>query len=241
MNIFQILTDPQQLVMFLFRIPIVLLALSVHEASHGFMAYKCGDPTARNLGRLTLNPIKHLDPIGTICMLLLGIGWAKPVPVNTRYFSNPRSGMALTAFAGPLSNLIMSIIGIVAFTAVVCIVNPTSTLLLMICFFLYYFHLINLMLALFNLIPIPPLDGSRIAFMFLPDKIYFGIMQYEHIIKLVFMLFLFTSGANLVGGLASAVSDGALILLTKIPGFEPVEINLFFYRFGAIFNGGAVV
>ena len=85
------LSDPYELVMFLFRIPIVLIALSVHEASHGYAAYKCGDPTARNLGRLTLNPVRHLDLLGTICMLLFGIGWAKPVPVNTRYFKNPRN------------------------------------------------------------------------------------------------------------------------------------------------------
>ena len=104
-SLMHMFSDPYELTMFLFRIPIMLLALSVHEASHGLAAYKCGDPTARNLGRLTLNPIRHLDPIGTVCMLLFGIGWAKPVPVNTRYFKNPRNGMALTAFAGPLSNL----------------------------------------------------------------------------------------------------------------------------------------
>ena len=94
----------------LLSLPIVFLALSVHETAHGYVAYKLGDPTARNLGRLTLNPIKHIDPIGFICMVLCGYGWAKPVPVNTRYFKKPKRDMALTGLAGPLSNLILAII-----------------------------------------------------------------------------------------------------------------------------------
>lgn len=238
MGIFQMFTDPFQLVLFLFRVPIVLLALSIHEASHGYIAYKCGDPTAKNLGRLTLNPIKHLDLVGTLCMLTFGIGWANPVPVNTRYFKNPRNGMALTAFAGPISNILLSFISIIVFTIICCVANPTSNLALMICFFFYYMHLINLMLALFNLIPIPPLDGSRIAFIFLPDKIYFGIMRYEQIIKFIFLIFIFTTGADLVSNIAYAISDGAITLLTKIPGFEASEINEALFRFYAIFTGG---
>ncbi len=240
MNLF---SDPYELVMLLFRIPIILIALSIHEASHGFAAYKCGDPTARNLGRLTLNPIRHLDPIGTVCMLLFGIGWAKPVPVNTRYFKNPRNGMAITACAGPLSNVIMSFLGIILFSLIACLINPESTVLLLIGFFFYYFHLVNLMLGLFNLIPIPPLDGSRIAFIFLPDKIYFGIMKYEEIIKIIFLAFLFFSGASLIGDLAYFISNGALNLIVKIPGFDAYEINTFFDRFYNIFigNGNTLV
>ena len=91
-----------QLIELLFVIPCVLLALTVHEVSHGWMAYKLGDPTARNLGRLTLNPLKHLDPVGTICMIFFHFGWAKPVPINSRYFKNPRRDTALTAAAGPI-------------------------------------------------------------------------------------------------------------------------------------------
>lgn len=240
MNLF---SDPYELVMLLFRIPIILIALSIHEASHGFAAYKCGDPTARNLGRLTLNPIRHLDPIGTVCMLLFGIGWAKPVPVNTRYFKNPRNGMAITACAGPLSNVIMSFLGIILFSLIACLINPESTVLLLIGFFFYYFHLVNLMLGLFNLIPIPPLDGSRIAFIFLPDKIYFGIMKYEEIIKIIFLAFLFFSGASLIGDLAYFISNGALNLIVKIPGFDAYEINTFFVSFYNIFvgNGNTLV
>ena len=93
----------------IFSMPIILLALSLHETAHGYVAYKCGDNTAYNLGRLTLNPFKHLDPIGFACMLLLGFGWAKPVPINTRNFRNPKRGMALSALAGPLANAVLGL------------------------------------------------------------------------------------------------------------------------------------
>ena len=89
----------------LLRIPIILIALTVHECAHGWVAYRCGDPTAKNLGRLSLNPLKHLDPFGTICLFLVGFGWARPVPINTRNFRNPKRGMALSALAGPVSNI----------------------------------------------------------------------------------------------------------------------------------------
>ena len=97
------------------RIPAVLLALSIHEAAHGLIANKLGDPTAKNLGRITINPIKHIDPIGAISMLVFGIGWAKPVPVNSRYFKKPKRDMALTAAAGPISNILIAIVSIVLF------------------------------------------------------------------------------------------------------------------------------
>ena len=99
------------IISFLMMIPCVLLTLSVHECAHGWMSYRLGDPTARNLGRLTLNPIKHIDPIGFLCMVLFHFGWAKPVPVNARYYKKPRRDMALVAAAGPVSNLIMMVVG----------------------------------------------------------------------------------------------------------------------------------
>ena len=106
--------DPKQLIIsILLTVPIVMISLSVHEAAHAYIAYKMGDPTARNLGRLTINPMKHLDLVGSLMMLFVGYGWAKPVPINTRYFKNPTKGMALTARAGPLSNLMLAFIGLV--------------------------------------------------------------------------------------------------------------------------------
>ena len=184
-------------------IPIVLLALSCHECAHGYAAYKMGDPTARNFGRLTLNPAKHLDLYGTLCMLLFGFGWAKPVPVNARNFDKPRKGMAITAIAGPISNLILSFIGLALYNAlyVTVILNVNKiyastdfvvTLIQVVLQFLYLFHYLNLSLAIFNLIPVPPLDGSRIAFIFLPDRLYFKIMRYEQIIQIIVMVALFS-------------------------------------------------
>ena len=187
------------LIQFLFVVPCVLIALTFHEFAHGYMAYKLGDPTAKNFGRLTLNPLKHLDPIGTICMIFFHFGWAKPVPINSRYFKKPRRDMALTAAAGPIMNFILALFGVlvcriltkifVAFPAqsdfVYYIQYAALTLF-------SYFHMLNLSLGVFNLIPIPPLDGSRLFYIFLPPKWYFGVMKYEKYIQLALLVLLWT-------------------------------------------------
>ncbi len=171
-----------------FSMPIILLALSLHETAHGYVAYKCGDYTAYNLGRLTLNPMKHIDPTGFVCMLLLGFGWAKPVPINTRNFRNPKRGMALSALAGPLANAIMGLISAVllgfsmAFYYYLAASGVSGFAMTCLSYTSLLFELsalYNLIFMAFNLIPIPPFDGSRIAFVFLPPKAYFGIMKYE--------------------------------------------------------------
>lgn len=209
----------QDLPLYLISLPVLLMAFSVHEMSHGYVAYKLGDPTARNLGRLTLNPIKHIDPIGFICMMIFHVGWAKPVPINTRYFKNPKRDMALTGAAGPLSNLALALIHLIvlriimffvtpAFTAeagetLFGIVNSTMaggtykaslgfTAVSIVIYLLYLGIMLNVSLAIFNLIPIPPFDGSRIFYAFLPQKLYFGVMKYERIIMIVMMVLFFT-------------------------------------------------
>ena len=183
------------LISVLLSLPIVFLALSVHETAHGYVAYKLGDPTARNLGRLTLNPIKHIDPIGFICMVLCGYGWAKPVPVNTRYFKKPKRDMALTGLAGPLSNLILAIIFALLYRVEYMAFDlfpPTTELMVNIYYFLEIFLILginlNITLAVFNLIPCPPFDGSRIFLVFLPTNLYFKIMKYEQYIYIALMI-----------------------------------------------------
>mgnify|MGYP001447919237 FL=1 len=135
-------------------IPVLLFALVFHEFSHGWVANKLGDPTAKNSGRLTLNPIAHLDMMGSLMILFVGFGWAKPVPVDSRYLANPRTDMMKIAFAGPASNLLLAFIAgtFIRFTGNL---GPLSSMLMM-------FTQINIMLAVFNMIPIPPLDGSQI-------------------------------------------------------------------------------
>ena len=209
-------------------IPVVLFALSAHECAHAYAAYKMGDTTARNFGRLTLNPVKHLDLMGTICMLFIGFGWAKPVPVNSRNFDKPRKGMALTAFAGPLSNLILALIGMLLLTVldIIYFNVPSLTEALVnhalfqqttFAYNLYWvlgnlfwiFHYMNLGLAIFNLLPIPPLDGSRLAMLFLPAKWYYKIMQYEQIIYIILLVGLLTDiFTKPLGYVIGGLSDG---------------------------------
>ena len=135
-------------------IPVLLFALVFHEFSHGWVANKLGDPTAKNQGRLTLNPIAHLDPIGSMMILFVGFGWAKPVPVDSRYLTNPRKDMMKIAFAGPASNLLLAFLGgiLIRLTGYA---GPLTSMLIL-------FTQINISLAVFNMIPIPPLDGSQI-------------------------------------------------------------------------------
>ena len=183
-------------------LPIFFLSLSLHETAHGFMAYKLGDPTAKNFGRLTLNPLNHLDPFGFLCMLLVGFGWAKPVPINTRHFKKPRRDIALTSLAGPVSNLLLGFIFVVIlrFTATPILENmffaemsgnvTMSKILWYLYVFIYLAIQLNVRFAVFNLLPIPPLDGSKILFMFLPPKAYSQIAPYERYISLGFTLLL---------------------------------------------------
>ena len=179
----------------------VLITLSIHEYFHGYAAYKLGDPTAKSLGRLTLNPIKHLDPFGAICMVLFHFGWARPVPINARYFKNPKRDFAITALAGPVSNLTMSFISAFLYALLLKLfsgVSFSSELVYSIVQntvnFIYIFHIVNIGIALFNLIPVPPLDGSRILCAVLPQKTYFAIMRYERTIYYVLIGWLLLGG-----------------------------------------------
>ena len=184
------------IIQILLSLPIILLSLSVHETAHAIAANKLGDPTAKNLGRITLNPIKHLDPIGFLCMLLCGFGWANPVPINSRYFKNPRRDMAISAAAGPVSNVILAFIFALllklSYVVLPSMITTQSALELasILVTFLSIGVSLNITLAVFNLLPVPPLDGSRMLYVFLPPKQYFGVMKYERYISLGIMVLL---------------------------------------------------
>ena len=173
----------------------ILYALTVHEFSHGYMAYLLGDDTAKKAGRLTLNPIKHLDPIGTIMLFIVKIGWAKPVPINPYNFRNIKRDTAYVALAGPLANFISAVI----FSVIFNIFKPTVFMLEKNVFLLILFYtiFINIALGLFNLIPFPPLDGSKILGAFLSDEAYFRYQRFER--KGVLILVIIIIGGNLLG------------------------------------------
>lgn len=207
------------------RILIAAFILPIHEAAHGWMANKMGDPTAKWMGRLTLNPLKHLDPIGSILLIFTGYGWAKPVPINTRNFKNQKQGMAITAAAGPLSNLLIALVFIILWKIVVYASYASDIAFLeVLSTLLFYIVSINVGLAVFNLLPIPPLDGSRVVGLFLPEKLYFQIMQYERYIMIAFFaLIMFT---NVLDTPLSWLTEKAFYLLDFLTGFIDVIGNL---------------
>ena len=166
----------------LLRLVAVLLCIMVHEVSHGLAAYLLGDPTAKARHRLSLNPIRHIDPLGTLMMLMVGFGWAKPVPVDARYFKHPRSGMAITALAGPLSNFVLAYVAYVFayfFLGIAVTSDNPGGWSIAACEFCAMTAALSIGLGIFNLIPFPPLDGSKVVGAFLPEHIYFKILRYE--------------------------------------------------------------
>lgn len=161
---------------------IIFLVLPFHEWAHAQTAYLLGDKGIKQRGRLSLNPLSHIDPVGALAMLFIGFGWAKPVPVDARYFKNPKVGMAITAFMGPVANLIAALAGLFVFHTLWCIVPTFFTaggFGSYVLAFLQFYIIVNVNLAVFNLLPIPPLDGSKILFVFLPDKAVMFFYRYQ--------------------------------------------------------------
>ena len=174
--------DWQGLLMLLFSAVASLFCITIHELSHGYVAYRLGDPTAKKAGRLTLNPLRHIDVIGLIVMIFAHVGWAKPVPVNPGYFKEPKRGMALTALAGPLSNFLLAVL-ILCVGSLVYQFGPDTKLEAYVLLLLCYTAVLSVGLGLFNLIPIPPLDGAKIFYAVLPDRFYGAMLRYEQYIR----------------------------------------------------------
>lgn len=206
--IFQIfqsgLSFEQNLILLGVMLTVILMSVTLHELAHGLFSYAQGDMTAKREGRLTFNPISHLDTVGTICLVFCGFGWAKPVPVDPRQYANPKKGMAITAVAGPLVNFLIGVSATVWLTVYVWIFdsglyqaipllkNTSQFVFDLITTSLYITLYYNLLLAVFNMLPFPPFDGSRIVLAVLPDRYYFGIMKYEKFIMLVVFLLLWS-------------------------------------------------
>lgn len=178
---------------------VIFVMLPLHEFAHATVAGWFGDRTAKMLGRQTLNPLKHIDYVGALLLLLVGFGWAKPVPVNLDHRKNPKGAMAVVALAGPLSNLLAGVVGGLLINLVL-VINPMAVLIFAgqstgiwsyVVLFLYYFMVINISLAVFNLIPIPPLDGSKILMAFLPNRICYQIQRNEAMISMILMIAIF--------------------------------------------------
>ena len=190
-------------------VPSILVASTVHEYAHAYVAFRLGDATAKAEGRLTLNPIKHIDPIGALSMILFRFGWSKPVPINEYSFRNREVGTALVAFAGPLSNLIMAALtGLVNFI----FIKDSNSL---IAFLLYTFAIINVALAIFNLLPVPPLDGHKIVRAFLPRnlKYYWEKLEKYSIFLILLLILPFSPIRDVLFNFIGTVLDTSLRIL----------------------------
>lgn len=209
-------------------IPAVLIVLTLHELSHGLAAYLLGDKTAKAYGRLSLNPLSHIDIIGFLCMLLAGIGWAKPVPVSPNNFKikNKKLGMAITALAGPFANFLVTFLGLLLWLYLINF-QYDSKILMGFADFVLLTSQVSVGLMVFNLIPIPPLDGSKILFMFLPNNAIQFFYKYENYIRVGFLILLITDALD---GIINAGINWVL------SGIIPVIIDIlnFFIKVGII-------
>lgn len=219
MNLFSS-NKTQILMMLIARVIIILLILPLHEFAHAWVARRCGDDTAESKGRLTFNPFSHVDPVGAILLLLTGFGWAKPVPVNPNRMRNPRSGMVWTSLAGPASNLIIAFLTMIPFRILEEVPIHSASMyntLSVIYSILYFFILVNIGLAVFNLIPIPPLDGSNIVMGFLPFKAIIWVQQHRQVISFVFLILILSDFLTPLSFLQQLLFKGFNVLTNWVP------------------------
>ncbi len=198
---------------------VIFLVLPFHEWAHAFTALKLGDTTVRDRGRLTLNPIAHIDPFGALALLLLGFGWAKPVPVDPRRFKNPRVGMAIVALMGPVANIVAAIVGGLIYYALYAFAGGFmgTDVGSYVALFLSFYVTVNVSLAVFNLLPIPPLDGSKILFLFLPDRAVQWFYRYQQIISFLLIALLWVGVLRVPLSFLSSKLLDAVSFISSLP------------------------
>ena len=211
-NLIQAL-DIDSLLGTLLRAAAVLLCLTVHEVCHGLAAYGLGDPTAKSMHRLSLNPLRHIDWLGLAMMFFVGFGWAKAVPVDPRHFKKPKEGMAVTALAGPVSNFLLAVLALGIAKAIYLYAPYSTGMEVFFNFLVYTVTPLSIGLGLFNLLPIPPLDGSKVLGALLPDAAYFQLMRYE---RYGILLLIALSYFGLTGSLISGSIQGVYMMLVKL-------------------------
>ena len=196
------------------QIPALLLAVTLHEVAHAVVAERLGDPTARRLGRITLNPLPHIDPLGAIAFILAGFGWAKPVPVNAHNLRNPRRDMALVAVAGPIANFLVALVGLIALQ-LLARHTPMAFLAQPIAGVLSYVYLFNLGLGVFNLIPLPPLDGGHFLPYLFPRASWTMLHQLEQYGPIILILLVISGATRYIMGPALGLMNGLYIWLVR--------------------------
>lgn len=216
--------DWRSMLMFLMSGVACLICLTIHELSHGWAAYHLGDPTAKINGRLTLNPLAHIDWVGLFLLLTVGVGWAKPVPVDMRNFRNPKTGMAITALAGPISNFLLAFV-CMALGGFVLRSGMQEIWSAYVLLFLCQLAVLNVGLGVFNLIPIPPLDGSRVVSAFLPDRAYRWLMERERFLIVAVVLL---AWSGFLGGPLEAAIAWVLKAMCHVIGF-PFSIMAYYF------------
>lgn len=197
---------------------VIFLTMPIHEFAHAFVAVKLGDPTPRYQGRLSINPFRHIDYLGAACIIFFGFGWARPVMVQSENFKKPKWGMALTAFAGPMANILLATISLLLCNIfVVSTINVDAYWPVYVILFFEYIAQINIYLAVFNLIPIPPLDGSKLLSALLPNRIYYKFMRYEQYFSIILFALLWGGILDIPLQFLGGAVSSAISYITTLP------------------------